>query len=82
MEFKNGIGWNNSGHTLVSVAQMRPDSKTTLTTHANSPNPILKPRNHAPLTEPKRAHLVFLNLVATVKKEVVSNAHHAAGLGG
>jgi hypothetical protein len=82
LEFKNGIGRNDSGYPLVSIAQVGPDPKTALPTHAHSLDPIFKPRNHSPLTEPKRAYLVFLNLVAAVKKEVVSNVYYAAGLGG
>lgn len=82
MELKNGINRNNSWYTLVSVAQMRPDSKKALPAHAHSLDSILKPWNHSPLAEPKRARLVFLDLVSTVKKQIVSNIHNAAGLGG
>ena len=82
MELKNGIDRDNSGYTLVSVAEMWPDSKTTFSTHAHSLNSILKPRNHSPSTEAKRARLVFLDLLSSVKKQIVSNIHNAAGLSG
>jgi len=82
VELKNGINRNNSWYTLVSVAQTRPDSKKALPAHAHSLDSILKPWNHSPLAEPKRARLVFLDLVSTVKKQIVSNIHNAAGLSG
>ena len=75
MELKNGIGWNNSRDTFFSVPKMRPDAKAALATDAHSFDSVLEPRNHSPFTKPKRARVVFLNLVATVKKEVVSNIH-------
>ena len=82
MELNNSVGWNDSRYPLVSVAQMRPDTETALPTHSHSFDPILKPGNHLPFTEPKGARLVFLDLIATVKKEIVSNVHNTTELGG
>jgi hypothetical protein len=80
-ELKNCICRNNPTNTFISVPEMRSDAKPALASDAHSLHSILEPRNHPPLTEPKRTRLVFLDPVATVKKEVVSNIHDTTYLG-
>jgi hypothetical protein len=81
MELKNGIGRNNSRNTFLSIPKVRADSKTALATNAHFLDSVLKPRNYLPLPEPKRGRLIFLDPIAMVKKEIVSNIHYTTSFG-
>src|SRR6266852_3167101 len=61
---------------------MGPDSKPAPPAEAHSLHPVLEPRNRPALTEPKRAHLVLLDLVAPVEENIVSNADDTSAVGG
>jgi hypothetical protein len=60
---------------------MRPNAETALATDAHSLDSVLEPWNHSPLTKPKGRRLVFLHLIATVEKEIVSHIHDTTWFG-
>ena len=80
MELDYSVRRNNSRDSIASVCQVRPNAKATRPTDSHSLDAVFEPCNDSPLTDSECASLVLLDLLATVKKQVISNTHDAAGL--
>lgn len=81
MEFENGVGRNETRHTLIPVTEMRPDPDAALAADTHPLNPVFEPGYHLPLAEAERTRLILLYPFAVVQEQVISRLNNTPALG-
>ena len=81
MELQHSVHRDKPWDGLISIGQMRRNAEAPLAADTHPLDAVLQTGDHAPLADTKRILLIFLNQLATVQEQVVSNVDLRTSIG-
>ena len=81
MEFQHGVCRNNPWDSLISIGEMRRNTKASLAAYSHAFNAIFQSGNYAPFTNAERVFLVLPHQLTAIQEQVVANINFCTAIG-